>query len=63
MWTAETYGSDAISPLAWRGAATKQLKLGTAVTQMSARTPTAMAMAAQTVDHLSSGRMLVGIGA
>ncbi len=63
MWTAETYGSDAIAPLAWWGAATKRLKLGTAVTQISARTPTAMAMAAQTVDHLSGGRMLVGIGA
>jgi F420-dependent oxidoreductase-like protein len=63
MWTAEAYGSDAISPLAWWGARTERLKLGTAVAQISARTPTAMAMAAQTVDHLSGGRMIVGLGA
>src|SRR6476659_4351828 len=57
MWTAEAYGSDAISPLAWWGARTKRMKLGTAGAQISARTPTAMAMAAQTMDHLSGGRM------
>ncbi|MGI5328583.1 LLM class F420-dependent oxidoreductase [Actinomadura nitritigenes] len=63
FWTAETYGSDAISPLAWWGARTARMRLGTAVCQLSARTPTAMAMAAQTVDHLSGGRMVLGIGA
>ncbi|MFC5747206.1 LLM class F420-dependent oxidoreductase [Actinomadura rugatobispora] len=63
VWTAEAYGSDAISPLAWWGSRTERLKLGTAVAQISARTPTAMAMAAQTVDHLSGGRMIVGLGA
>jgi F420-dependent oxidoreductase-like protein len=63
VWTAETYGSDAISPLAWWGSRTARLRLGTAVCQMSARTPTAAAMAALTVDHLSSGRMILGLGA
>lgn len=63
MWTAEAYGSDALTPLAWWGAATKTLKLGTGIIQMSARTPTAVAMAAMTLDHLSNGRVIVGIGA
>lgn len=63
MWTAETYGSDAISTLAAWGTRTENLRLGTAVCQMAARTPTAMAMAALTIDHLSNGRMVVGIGA
>ncbi|ROO85280.1 F420-dependent oxidoreductase-like protein [Actinocorallia herbida] len=63
FWTAETYGSDAIAPLSWWGARTGRMRLGTAVCQMSARTPTALAMAAQTVDHLSGGRMVLGIGA
>ncbi|BBZ05668.1 LLM class F420-dependent oxidoreductase [Mycolicibacterium chitae] len=63
MWTAEAYGSDAISTLACWGTRTAAMRLGTAVCQMSARTPTAMAMAALTIDHLSSGRMIVGIGA
>ncbi len=63
LWTAEAYGSDALTPLAWWGAATTTIKLGTAIMQMSARTPTAVAMAAMTLDHLSGGRMIVGIGA
>ncbi|WP_134325084.1 LLM class F420-dependent oxidoreductase [Cumulibacter soli] len=63
FWTAEAYGSDALTPLAWWGASTKNIRLGTSVCQMSARTPTALAMAALTVDHLSGGRMVVGIGA
>ncbi|MFD6061686.1 LLM class F420-dependent oxidoreductase [Rhodococcus wratislaviensis] len=63
FWTAETYGSDALTPLAWWGSRTSTIRLGTAVCQMSARTPTALAMAAQTIDHLSGGRMIVGIGA
>ncbi len=63
VWTAETYGSDAISTLAAWGTRTERMRLGTAVCQMSARTPTAMAMAALTIDHLSNGRMVVGIGA
>ena len=63
MWSAEAYGSDALTPLAWLGARTSRIKLGTSVVQMSARTPTATAMAAMTLDHLSGGRMMVGVGA
>ncbi len=63
MWTAEAYGSDVFTPLAWFGAATTKIKLGTAIVQLSARTPTATAMAAMTLDHLSGGRVLLGIGA
>ncbi len=62
VWTAEAYGSDAITPLAWVGAHTSKIRLGTAVCQLSARTPTAMAMAALTLDHLSNGRMILGLG-
>lgn len=62
VWTAEAYGSDAITPLAWVGANTSKIRLGTAVCQLSARTPTAMAMAAMTLDHLSNGRMILGLG-
>ena len=62
-WTAEAYGSDALTPLAWWGAATSRIKLGTSICQLSARTPTAMAMAALTLDHLSGGRFILGLGA
>jgi len=62
VWTAEAYGSDALMPLAWVGANTSKIRLGTAVCQLSARTPTAMAMAAMTLDHLSNGRMILGLG-
>lgn len=62
-WTAEAYGSDALTPLAWWGAHTEQIHLGTAIVQMSARTPAATAMAAMTMDHLSSGRFILGLGA
>ncbi len=63
IWTAEAYGSDALTPLAWWGASTEKVKLGTAIMQMSARTPAATAMAAITIDHLSGGRFILGIGA
>jgi F420-dependent oxidoreductase-like protein len=63
MWTAEAYGSDALTPLAWWGAKTKKLRLGTSIAQISARTPAAMAMAAMTMDHLSNGRFILGVGA
>lgn len=63
LWTAEAYGSDALTPLAWYGAHTNRIKLGTGICQMPARTPTAMAMAAMTLDHLSEGRLLLGLGA
>jgi len=62
-WTAEAYGSDALTPLAWWGAATERIKLGTSICQISARAPTAMAMAALTLDHLSHGRFVLGLGA
>src|SRR5271154_3261395 len=62
MWTAEAYGSDGLTPLAWWGAATKRIKLGTAIMQMSARQPAAAAMAAMTLDHLSGGRFILGLG-
>jgi F420-dependent oxidoreductase-like protein len=62
VWTAEAYGSDALMPLAWWGAATQQIRLGTAIVQISARTPAATAMAAMTLDHLSGGRMILGLG-
>ncbi len=63
IWTAEAYGSDALTPLAWWGAATERVQLGTAIMQMSARTPAATAMAAITMDHLSEGRFICGLGA
>ena len=63
MWTAEAYGSDAFTPLAWWGARTSRVRLGTAIAQISARTPTAAAMAALTLDHLSGGRFVLGLGA
>jgi F420-dependent oxidoreductase-like protein len=62
IWTAEAYGSDALMPLAWWGAATQKVKLGTAIVQISARTPAATAMAAMTLDHLSGGRLILGLG-
>jgi F420-dependent oxidoreductase-like protein len=62
IWTAEAYGSDALTPLAWLGAGTNRVRLGTAIVQLSARTPTATAMAALTLDHLSGGRMVLGLG-
>jgi F420-dependent oxidoreductase-like protein len=62
IWTAEAYGSDCLTPLAWWGASTKTLKLGTAIVQMSARQPAATAMAAMTMDHLSGGRFILGLG-
>src|SRR6188472_4347790 len=63
VWTAEAYGSDALTPLAWWGARTSRIRLGTAIAQISARTPTAAAMAAFTLDHLSGGRFVLGLGA
>ncbi len=62
FWTAEAYGSDALTPLAWWGAATSRIKLGTSIVQLSARTPSATAMAAITMDHLSGGRFILGLG-
>ncbi len=62
IWTAESWGSDALTPLAWLGASTSRIRLGTALMQLSARTPTAAAMAALTMDLLSDGRFVMGVG-
>ena len=62
VWTAEAWGSDAFTPLTWIAAHTSRIQLGTAVAQMAARTPTATAMHALTLDHLSGGRMMLGLG-
>lgn len=62
VWTAESYGSDALTPLAWYGARTSRIGLGTSVVQIGARTPAATAMAAATLDHLSGGRLILGVG-
>src|SRR3981189_459003 len=62
LWTAEAYGSDVLTPLAWWGASTSKLRLGTALVQMSARTPAGAAMAAMPMAHLSGGRFILGIG-
>ena len=62
VWTAEAYGSDAFSPLCWMGARTTRIKLGTSVVQISARTPASVAMTAATIDHLSGGRLILGLG-
>jgi F420-dependent oxidoreductase-like protein len=63
VWTAEAYGSDALTPLAWVGSHTTRMRLGTAICQIPARTPAATAMAAMTLDHLSGGRFILGLGA
>lgn len=62
VFTAESWGSDAYTPLAWWGSSTTRVRLGTAVAQLSARPPTSLAMHALTLDHLSGGRHIVGLG-
>ncbi|MDX3247411.1 LLM class F420-dependent oxidoreductase [Streptomyces sp. ME18-1-4] len=62
VWTAESWGSDAFTPLTWIAARTSTISLGTAVAQMAARSPTTTAMHALTLDHLSGGRMMLGLG-
>jgi F420-dependent oxidoreductase-like protein len=62
IWTAEAYGSDAWTPLAWWGSRTTRIQLGTSVSQLSARPPVTLAMTAMTMDHLTQGRILLGIG-
>ncbi|MEY9842294.1 LLM class F420-dependent oxidoreductase [Streptacidiphilus sp. EB103A] len=62
VWTAEAWGSDAFTPLTWIAARTSRIQLGTGIAQMAARTPTATAMHAMTLDHLSGGRLLLGLG-
>jgi F420-dependent oxidoreductase-like protein len=62
IWFGESWGSDVFSPLTWIGAHTSTIKLGTGVVQISARTPTATAMHAITIDHLTNGRLILGLG-
>ncbi len=62
LWTAEAWGSDALTPLAWYGSRTTTMKLGQSITQLSARTPAATAMAMNTLQHLSDGRVICGLG-
>jgi F420-dependent oxidoreductase-like protein len=62
VWTAEAYGSDAVSPLAWIGAHTSKIRLGTAIMQMPGRSPANTAMTAMTLQALSGGRFILGLG-
>jgi F420-dependent oxidoreductase-like protein len=62
VWTEEAYGSDAVSPLAWVGARTSRIGLGSAIWQIPARTPAMAAMTAATLDRLSGGRLTIGLG-
>jgi F420-dependent oxidoreductase-like protein len=63
VWASESYGSDALTPLAYVAALTKRLRLGTGVVQLAARTPANLAMCAQTIDAMAgAGRMVLGIG-
>ena len=63
VWSAEAYGSDAVTPLAWLAALTKRIRLGTGIMQLAARTPANAAMCAATVDALAgSGRFIAGLG-
>jgi F420-dependent oxidoreductase-like protein len=63
VWTAEAYGSDAVTTLTWLAAKTEKINVGTAIMQMTARVPAMTAMTAATIDLLTGGRMLLGIGA
>ncbi|MFD4181428.1 LLM class F420-dependent oxidoreductase [Rhodococcus sp. NPDC058514] len=62
VFSAESWGNDAFTPLAWWGSSTERIRLGTSVAQLSARTPTNCAMHALTLDHLSGGRAILGLG-
>jgi len=62
VWSAEAYGSDAVTPLAWLAAQTERIHVGSAIMQMPARSPAMTAMTATTLDQLSNGRFLLGLG-
>jgi F420-dependent oxidoreductase-like protein len=62
IWTAESWGNDAFTFATWLAAHTKRVRIGTGIVQMAARTPVATAMAAATIDHLSGGRFILGLG-
>src|SRR6476661_9286477 len=63
IWTAEAYGSDAATVLGWLAGQTSRIKLGAGVFQIPGRSPAMTAMTAVTIDQLSTGRMLIGVGA
>src|SRR2546426_1504581 len=63
LWTAEAYGSDAVTPLVWLAAHTERINVGTAIMQMPARTPAMTAMYAAAIDLFSGGRFMLGISA
>ncbi len=62
IWSAESYGSDAVTPVAWIAARTARIHVGTGIMQMAGRTPAATAMTAMTLDALSGGRFRLGLG-
>jgi F420-dependent oxidoreductase-like protein len=62
LWVAESWGNDAFSFATWLAAHTNRVRIGTGIVQMAARTPVATAMAAATIDHLSGGRFILGLG-
>lgn len=62
IWTAEAYGSDAATPLAWLAAGTSKIRLGAGILQIPARSAAMTAMTAATIDNLSSGRLILGLG-
>ena len=62
VWSAEAWGSDAATPLAWIAAQTTKIKLGTGIMQLPGRSPANTAMTAMTLDALSGGRMILGLG-
>src|ERR1700749_4219410 len=62
VWTAEAWGSDAVTPLAWIGAQTSKIRLGTGIMQLPGRSPANTAMTAMTLDALSGGRFILGLG-
>ena len=62
IFSAEAWGSDAFTPLAWWGRETSRIRLGTSIVQMSGRAPTSIAMHVLTLDHLSGGRVILGMG-
>jgi F420-dependent oxidoreductase-like protein len=62
VWAAEAWGTDAVSVLAWLGASTTRIKIGSAIMQMPGRTPANTAMTAATLDLMSGGRFILGLG-
>ena len=61
-WTAEAYGNDAVTTATWVAAKTTKIKIGTSIMQMPARQPAMTAMTAMSLDHLSGGRFILGLG-